>query len=616
MVFILEERGGQRVNKRLLKIVWPIFALLLCGIAIFVERIGVKYDDVATATKYLNIQEEEAFSESVEDQAECLVITDSTNELSNMYKEDMTFVLDDMCVVYEVVDVSQKAIPNLDAYRNVVLTISDLGVIKDDLLRITNWVEKGGSLMNTHTFELNYYFKVIEGKLGIVEDTKEYASIDGIRTLNNFMIGGNKSFDYEDDLEVSLSIYLDKYCEIYIESRNNHIPILWERDYGKGKFVIMNQEIHGKVDRGWICAAYTLLQDVGIYPVINASTFYIDDFPSPGPIGENEYVTRDYKMNITDFWMNIWWPELITWEKKYNIVYTGMIIETYSDLVKKPFNRQTDTQRFTFYGNMLLNNGGELGLHGYNHIPLCLKGVDALSKDYKLWETKEEMSASLTELESFSSSLFPGQNFSVYVPPSDNLSETGRNILTETLPNIKVIASLYLPDTEADSYTQEFEVSDDGIVETPRITSGYELDDSMKLIAYNELNFHYVQSHFIHPDDVLDEERGSQLGWEELSTRFEDYLSWIHTSVPNIRNVTGSQMGEAVKVFDALSMKKEWKDHELAIKLGGFSREAYFMLRLNVKELERIEGASYEHMTGNLYLIHAQSDEIRIVWEE
>ncbi len=604
------------MNRRLLRIGWPIIGLLLCGIVLFFERLGVKYDDAVTATKYLNIQEEATYSEEVKDEAECLVITDSTNELSNMYMEDMTFVLDEMCVAYHVVDVSQNKIPDLKAYRNVVLTISNLAVIKDDLLRITGWVEKGGSLMNTHTFDLNYYFKVIEGKIGIVEDTKEYASIDGIRILNNFMIGGNKSFEYKEDLEVSLSIYLDKSCKIYIESRNNHIPILWEREYGKGKFVIINQEVHGKVDRGWLCGAYTLLQDVGIYPVINASTFYIDDFPSPEPLGENRYVTRDYKMTITDFWMNIWWPELITWEKKYNIVYTGMIIETYSDLIKGPFDRQTDTQRFTFYGNMLLNNGGELGLHGYNHIPLRLKGVDAPNKNYKLWKTKEEMSAALMELEEFSSSLFPKQNLSVYVPPSDCLSEAGRKILIETLPNIKVIASLYLPDAEEDSYTQEFEVREDGIVETPRITSGYEVDDFMKLIAYNELNFHYVQSHFIHPDDVLDEERGAQIGWKELSTKFEYYLAWIHTSAPNIRNVTGSQMGEAVKVFKALSMKKKWNDHELTIKLGGFSKEAYFMLRLNVKELERIEGASYEHMTGNLYLIHAQSDEIHIVWEE
>ena len=28
-------------------------------------------------------------------------------------------------------------------------------------------------------------------------------------------------------------------------------------------------------------ASYSLLTDVGVYPVINGSVFYLDDFPSP-----------------------------------------------------------------------------------------------------------------------------------------------------------------------------------------------------------------------------------------------------------------------------------------------------------------------------------------------
>ena len=46
--------------------------------------------------------------------------------------------------------------------------------------------------------------------------------------------------------------------------------------------------------RGFYAASYSLLTDVGVYPVINGSAFYLDDFPSPVPEGDATYVKRDY----------------------------------------------------------------------------------------------------------------------------------------------------------------------------------------------------------------------------------------------------------------------------------------------------------------------------------
>ena len=51
----------------------------------------------------------------------------------------------------------------------------------------------------------------------------------------------------------------------------------------KGKFVVDNFGLYEKVVRGFYAASYSLLTDVGVYPVINGSAFYLDDFPSPVP---------------------------------------------------------------------------------------------------------------------------------------------------------------------------------------------------------------------------------------------------------------------------------------------------------------------------------------------
>ena len=87
-------------------------------------------------------------------------------------------------------------------------------------------------------------------------------------------------------------------------------------------------------------------------------------------------------------------------------------------------------------------------------------------------------------------------------------------MLAEDFPQIQAVASVYLQGDLA--FEQEFEVAEDGIIDTPRVISGYVLDDYMRLAAMAELNFHFVNSHFQHPDDVLDVDRGADLGWEEL----------------------------------------------------------------------------------------------------
>ena len=46
----------------------------------------------------------------------------------------------------------------------------------------------------------------------------------------------------------------------------------------------------------------------------------------------------------------------------------------------------------------------------------------------------------------FCHDLFPNEEFHVYVPPSNIISEEGRRLLAEDFPEIRAIASLYLPD--------------------------------------------------------------------------------------------------------------------------------------------------------------------------
>ena len=233
--------------------------------------------------------------------------------------------------------------------------------------------------------------------------------------------------------------------------------------------------------------------------------FYLDDFPSPVPSGDGTYIKRDYGLSIADFYTKVWWPDLQKLAQKYGIRYTGVMIENYEDAVNQTEPaRQADTTQFRYFGGMLLQMGGELGFHGYNHQPLALWDTDyGTLYDYKTWKNKETLVASLNELIAFQDEVLPNAHGSVYVPPSNILSARARKLIGTDVPRIKTIASTYFEDGTDLPYVQEFGVASDGIVEQPRIVSGGMVDDSyMRLAAVSELNMHYVSTHFMHPDDL------------------------------------------------------------------------------------------------------------------
>lgn len=607
-------------KKYISKMLIPIIALLLCGIVVLLERYGITDKSIETGN-VLNT-DVLTFTETVETEKECLILLNKEDDVSIIFSEMMKKVLDDMRIGYDLFEITEGSdLSCMKKYNTAVITFEDWNVFGEQVLFLCDWVAAGGRLMNTITPLPNESFLSIAGKLGIEYGGDSYIGVAGFQMKNNCMIGAEEGevfyFNEENPEELlftSLSVDLDDACEVYMASEDERVPLLWKRAYKEGCFVILNDAVTEKYQRGFLSLSYSLLDDVCFYAVINASAFYLDDFPSPVPAGNGEYIRRDYGVSISSFYSSIWWPKVLSWGEKYGIRYTGLIIEQYSDQVSGVFERNTSATQFLSYGNMLLNNGGELGYHGYNHMPLCLEGVDEKKQfgDYNLWKSKEDIQAALTELASFSKELYPNGTFAVYVPPSNILSESGKEILLETCPEIKVIASTYMVDAENIAYEQEFEVEESGVIATPRITSGCVIDEYQKITALSELNYHYVQSHFMHPDDILDEDRGAAEGWESLSSQFETYLEWVHTSAPNIRNVTGSEMGLAVLQYDRLSLRRELEENVLTVKIGGFSGEAHFLMRINEGSYMRAEGAICEHVAGNLYAVHASSDEIKI----
>jgi hypothetical protein len=165
------------------------------------------------------------------------------------------------------------------------------------------------------------------------------------------------------------------------------------------------------------------------------------------------------------------------------------------------------------------------------------------------------------------------------------------------------------------AYEQEFEEAQDGIIELPRVISGYEINSYMWWAAINELGLHYINSHSVHPTSLLNNPKEENEGWLALRDSFEEYVSWLSNAAPGLRNMTSREGAMAVQRFDRLILDTNLTDNTYSINMENFYDEAWFMLHARSKPASVYGGIIYQ-VSSEFYLIKALEPEISIEFLE
>lgn len=594
--------------------VWAMFMAI--ALVLLVENLGVHYGATRFDITYLDRDKAIPAADAIAgEKATNLLVIDSSQEGVSDAESMLDRVLLDMKVPTVTVDLAQgDEIPTLKQYQTMVIAMPNLDPLGEHVLQIMQWVKKGGGVMFAMTPERTGYLDVIGPQIGIESSAYKYVVTEGITPSKDFMLGGGQTYMFSDPFKSSLSVALNDRAQVEAVSSNGRAPLVWRSSVESGTAVMCNIGIYVKMVRGFYASAFSLLSSAMAYPVINSAAFYLDDFPSPVPSGNGKYIKRDYNMSISEFYSQVWWPDLVRLAERYGIRFTGVMIENYGDDTKNDPVRQTDNTQFEYYGGLLLRQNGEIGYHGYNHQPLVLPNTDYGNEyPYVQWPNRKAIVDSLNELIAFQKTVLPAATSSVYVPPSNILSSEGRKIIGEDVPQIRAIASMAFPPDSSLEYVQEFGVAADGVVEAPRIVSGSMVNNSyMRLAAVSELNMHYVSTHFMHPDDLLDEDRGAKEGWETYRKGLEDYLDWLEQSAPSIRMQTGTECAAAVQRFSGLTVSMATSDDSWDLHLGNLIDQGWLMFRANNGTPGRVRGGSLTKLTGNLYLLKATSATVHI----
>ncbi len=505
----------------------------------------------------------------------------------------------------------------LDQYDAVMLMMDSLAdypnKAEEDLL---DYVYRGGTVVICGGAEENNNLMY---HTGIRNSASELVTAPGIQVHGDALFGeSNFKVNDENITNYALPCTLTSDCKRYLSSYDG-VPLVWSRNYGDGKFIVINSDGYArKIGRGLLIAAVSQIHDDFIYPVIASKVMFIDDFPAPVPDGTLPSIYNEFQMSTRDFFRYVWWPDMVGFARKYDLQYTGFIIETYNDHVHGDFVSDTGVttkQYLVSYGRELLKINGELGLHGYNHQPLAPAGYNQKDLEYNPWESTAQMEQALTELKNYIGEVYPDYVLRSYVPPSNILSPEGRATIRKVFPTVNIFCSLYDGDYQERCYYQDFDRLEDGTYNIPRISAGFVVRDELYWKSIYIANAYGMISHFVHPDEMYytDEENVSWILFRkkfgEFAKRLQDDFSWIRAS-------TTSEAARYMDTYFDLDYRSIYlANGDLQFKVQGHrGKEAFFVFK-TTKKIKRAVNCTLRKLGTNTYLLVTKNKECTISFE-
>ena len=526
-------------------------------------------------------------------------------------------------IVEKIIHEQKKTIQSVPFYQPVVIDSKCQGVVIATnklknlaaMTSIEQYVEQGGRAAILRNLQSELLPEEMVAQLGIASLGQEI-SVPGIRVTGDMFLGV-QGFGFDSDIYTTAvtDVMLTSDAVPQVTSQEGH-PIIWSHNSGQGKYIVCNsRERDDKNNYGIYTAILSQLKEDYIYPVMNMKLFFIDDFPSPVPEGNFERIYQETGLSTADFYRRLWWPEMLNNGEKYNVKYTGLIIENYGDQVKGPFMPLADVNArnsLIVYGRELLKAGGELGIHGYNHQSLAPAGYGQDSLGYATWESQADMEESLRELKRYISDAYPGYEIHAYVPPSNILSPEGKAAVKNVFTDIKVYSSLWNGLATAKQYFQNFQLNADGTCELPRVTSGHVSASEKMWENYIVLNYNGVFSHFVHPDEIFYEE-SENLTWTMMKQGLTDLLSELQNRFGWLEPVTATEGYEKMKDYFQMDYRLTRSEDGIKINAWDFHQPLTFILRTD-KKIGSVTGGSAKRVQANAYVLTVTDGDFEIKW--
>lgn len=310
--------------------------------------------------------------------------------------------------------------------------------------------------------------------------------------------------------------------------------------------------------------------------------------------------------------------------ERQEIKYTGFLIGQYNNVVnrdrmEKFFQIHREDQGY--FGRKLFQNGGEVGIHGYNHLSLAVNdGIDFEKYGYKPWESEENIISAFKKLRDLMNDIYGSEvRIYSYVPPSNLLTKEGKGALLKSFPNLKSLSGIYTGGGEEGVLLQEIGRDPDypSLYSFPRFSWGLFYNDDVMWNVYNGIASYGMVSHFFHPDDILDEERGGGLSWEELKISYESIFKDINKNFPLLEPQVQMAATKRYMTLEGVEMESERVQDRIRVNFLGFKGEINTFVRLRNKKIKDVSGGTFYLIDTapeySLYLVKFEREEGEIL---
>ncbi|MBA2176287.1 DUF2194 domain-containing protein [Halobacillus locisalis] len=557
-------------------------------------------------------------SESLEGETKIRVyLHQNDSDLSSGAIQNMKHALQYAKVPYEEIGVSQ--IEQIEPSPYTVLVLAGEHSTEWPKQAITTFVEQGGRVMVAGRF-INAEWNELIG-VSDVEDFED--GINGL-TFNKELFPGYV------DLEATSNLFSHSIADVELTPEADvHLtaegePLMWMHPFGQGEVMFWNTTaVTDKNMRGLMLQSLSLLPPTFVSAQAAIKVMHIDDFPSPIPYATTEEIKAEYGLTIKDFYTDIWWEDMREIGERYDFTYTGYMIGTYRDDTELEGEELREVARYPmlYFGRNLLNIGGEIGLHGYNHQSM-VTADEPINPElgYRPWQDQQQMEEAVQEAQRLFKYYFPEESLKSYVPPSNVINETGLSALEQSLPELQTVGSLYIGGDEG-SLEQEFEYDEtyEGMYHFPRITSGYVESNDDQFLQTDVIANFGVFAHFIHPDDVLDSYRSSGRNWDDMRTSLEEMGQHVEGNYPYLEAMTQSNATKKMIQYQQSELDVSYEPERIVIKGDGIINPTTLLIRVEEgKTLEEgdFSFGSVETFSAGLYLVTLTEPKAEILVEE
>ena len=460
-------------------------------------------------------------------------ITDNNNKVSVFYSNEYRKVCDYTKLPFNSLDIKDFNSSLRISETTRVISLFDTSKLNDSAVaKLLEFVSNGGTLfifcaIEDHRMSFLYGFKP-EAQFNT--DIKSSGWLFTTSVLPNIRI---KTYQANmPQYGFAADNFSDKIKVLATAVNNSKYPAILENKVGDGKVILYNSTMDFlKPDRGFLFVGILKGLESVPYPIANVGTIFLDDFPSPLYQIKKEPIASEMNLTMDDFVKKVWWPDMLTIAKEFNISYSAMTVFDYTNKVVPPFglnqwnsvtttvNNKTEPLPDWFVKDVKAK-GHEVAFHGYNHV----------SFEYKLWKNQEFIATCLNAVKKKWKNSDFGDLPTSYVPPSNIIDKKGITELKKAMPSLKYLCSLYLGDTE-DGGNREFDYDpyNKDFFDYPRISSGFYLNDDEKYIQQSITLFTGIWTHFVHPDDVFQTPSTANASAGKFELRNRSNYGWRKT---------------------------------------------------------------------------------------